>query len=149
VANISLSRTIDAPIEKVWSAITDLEKSAEDISGILKIERLDAGSGFDVGTRWRETRKFFGKEATEEMEVTAIEPLRSYTTRADSHKVHYISQLSVEEASGQTLLSMTFDAEPQGAGAIFMAATVGRLFKGATRKALQKDLDDIAKAVEE
>ena len=149
MADISLSRRIDAPIEKVWSAITDLERSAETISSILKIERLGAGSGFDVGTRWRETRKFFGKQATEEMEVTAIEPLRSYVVKADSHKVHYISEFSVEEAGGQTLLSMTFDAEPQGPLTKLMAETVGRLMKGATRKALQKDLDEIAKAVED
>lgn len=43
---------------------------------------------------------------------------------------------------------MTFGAQPQGIVAKVMSATIGRLFMGATRKALRKDLDDIAAAAE-
>lgn len=146
--DLSVSRHIAAPTEEVWSIITDLEGSVETISGITSIERLDGGADFGVGTRWRETRKMFGKEATEEMEVTSLEVQRSYTTVADGHSVHYMSTMSVEAAGDGTLLSMTFDAAPQGGFAKFMAATVGRLMKGATRKMIARDLEDIAKAVE-
>lgn len=146
--DLELNKQIAGPIHEVWSTITDLEGSVDAISGITKIERLSGPDGFEVGTRWRETRKMFGKEATEDMEVTAIQPLRSYTVVADSHKVHYTSNFYVEPAAEGTLLSMTFDADPQGAFTKFMAMTVGRLMKGPTRKALQKDLDDIARVVE-
>jgi carbon monoxide dehydrogenase subunit G len=146
--DVEVSKNIAGTVDEVWSVITDLDRTAEAVSGIIRIERLDGGSGFEVGTKWRETRRMFGKEATEEMQVTSLEPMRTYTVLADSHKVHYISTMSVNEASDGTTLSMTFDAEPHGAFTKFMAATVGRLMMGATRKALQKDLDDIAKAVE-
>ena len=148
MSDLSVSRHIDASPEQVWSVLTDLEGSVETITGITSIERLDAGGKFGVGTRWRETRKMFGKEATEEMEVSSLEPQRSYTTIADGHSVHYISTMSVEAAGDGTLLSMTFGAAPQGGFAKFMAATVGRLMKGATRKMIVRDLEDIAKAVE-
>jgi hypothetical protein len=128
--------------------ITDLERIPHVISGVSRIERLDAGSGFDVGTRWRETRRFFGKEATEEMEVSSIDPGRSFVHLADSHSVHYISKYTVEPTGDGTLLSLSFAAQPQSGFAKFMAATVGRLMKASTRRALQKDFDDIARAVE-
>jgi hypothetical protein len=41
---------------------------------------------------------------------------------------------------------MSLRAEPQGAFAKIMSATLGRLFMGATRKALEKDLADIGSA---
>ena len=44
---------------------------------------------------------------------------------------------------------MDFGGEPQGLMARFMAATLGRLFAGATRKALRQDLNDIKAFVEQ
>ena len=43
---------------------------------------------------------------------------------------------------------MSFGATPTGTVARLMSATVGRLFVNATRKAFEKDLADIAAAVE-
>ena len=148
MADLELTRDIAAAPDRVWAAITDLEGSVDIISGIDKVERLSDDNAFGVGTRWRETRTMFGKEATEAMEVTALEPQRSYTVVADSHDVHYVSTWSVEPHGDGTRLAMTFDAEPHGAFAKFLAATVGRLMKAPTRKALQKDLDEIAAAAE-
>ena len=145
---ISLSKSIAAAPDKVWAIITDLDRAGDAISGIIKTERLDDGTGFGVGTRWRETRRMFGKEATEEMEVSAFDPQRSYTVTADSHSAHYVSTWSVVPDGEGTSLSMTFAGVPQGLFGKVMAATLGRLMVGSTRKALQKDLDEIAEAVE-
>ncbi len=128
--------------------ITDLDRSPETISGIRDVERLEGGAGFEVGTKWRETRVMFGREATEVMEVTALDPGRSYTVEADSRGAHYRSTMTVEPAAGGSLVTSTFGGEPAGVVGKVLAATVGRLFQGATRKALQKDLDDIAAAAE-
>jgi hypothetical protein len=43
---------------------------------------------------------------------------------------------------------MTFSGEAQTFGARLMSATMGRLFKNATKKALMQDLNDIKAAVE-
>ncbi len=145
---IKVTREINAPPDRVWTVLTDLEGAPDVISGIDAIERLDGGGAFRVGTKWRETRTMFGRQATEEMEVTAIDEGRSYTVEADGHGAHYTSTLTVEPAAAGSRVVMGFGAEPQGALAKAMAATVGRLFQGATKKALARDLDDIARAAE-
>lgn len=146
---IRMERSVAAPSERVWSVLTDLDRSPEVLSGVDEIERLDGGGRFGVGTRWRETRTIFGKEATEEMWVTAMDPGRSYVVEAESRGVHYRSELGVTaEGDDASRLWMTFDAEPQSLGGRIMGATIGLLFRGSTRKMLAKDLDDVAEVAE-
>lgn len=146
---IEISRTIDAPAAQVWATVTDLDGAAEVISGIESLEILEGASTFGVGTRWRETRTLFGKQATEEMRVTGIDPGRSYEVTADSHGTVYLSTFTILPVDDRTSrLEMTFDAEAQSVFGKVMANTVGRLFLGATKKALVRDIDDIAAAAE-
>ncbi len=145
---VEVSRTIAATPARVWALVTDLADSERVIKGITKIERLDDGQGFGIGTRWRETRIMFGREATEEMEVTAIDEGHSYVVEADSKGAHYRSVITVDAADEGTLLTMSFVGEPKGVAAKALAATLGRMFQGATRKAFEKDVADIAAAVE-
>lgn len=134
--------------ENVWNVLTDLDNAAVNISAIRKVERLDDSDGFQIGTSWRETRTMFGKTATEDMTVTAIDPGRSYTTKAESHGAKYTSTHSVEPVEGGSRITMAFGAEPTGLIARLFAATIGRLFDNATRKAIVKDLEDIASVAE-
>jgi carbon monoxide dehydrogenase subunit G len=144
---LTVDRAIDARAERVWSLITDLDRAPEMLSGVQQVERLDGGGEFDVGTRWRETRTMFGREGTEELEVTALDAGRSYTTTAASQGAVYTSVLAVEPlGADRSHLSMTFAAEPAGTVSRLLAATIGRAFQGATRRMLQRDLDDIASA---
>ena len=55
---IALSRSIAAPPSAVWRVLTDIDEAARTLSGVTGIERLDA-TGYEVGTRWRETRVMF------------------------------------------------------------------------------------------
>lgn len=147
---IDVSQRISAPAESVWDLITDLEGSAQVISGINTVEILSDPGPFAVGTRWRESRTMFGKEATEVMEVSALTPGESYTTVAESHGARYESSLTVlADGPDSCTLTMTFSGEPTSPAGKLMAATVGRLFAGATRKALAHDLSDIAAAAEQ
>lgn len=149
MTEMTVSSDVAAPVQRVWAIITDLEGTADTITAITAVERLDDGDGFGVGTRWRETRTMFGREATEEMEVTAIELKSSYTVEADARGAHYRSTVSVEPRGDGTRLSMTFGAEPTGTMSKVMAATIGKLFEGSMRKALQQDLTEIAAAAEQ
>lgn len=54
-------REIAAPQGRVWDTITDLATAPVTLSGVTRVERLDAGDAFGVGTRWRETRRMFGR----------------------------------------------------------------------------------------
>ena len=91
----------------------------------------------------------FGKQATEVMWITGVNEGESYDVRAESNGMVYESRLSVTGQGDQALLRMTFGGEAQGLLGKLMAAVMGVFFKEATRKALQKDLEDIKSAVEE
>ncbi|MFP4148951.1 MAG: SRPBCC family protein [Nitriliruptoraceae bacterium] len=143
------SREVAAPAERVWEVVTDIEGSVTVLSAVDAIERLDDGQGFTVGTRWRETRTMLGRQATEEMEVTAVDAPRTYTVVASDATTTYTSTITLEPRGAQRcLLSMTFAGSSSGLVARVLAATVGRVFAGATRRALEQDLDDIAARAE-
>lgn len=144
---MTVSRHVNAPPERVWAVLTDLESAAEIVGAIESVE-VHTGTGFDFGTRWTETRTMMGRTASETMEVTAIDPRRSYVVEADSGSAHYRSEFRIAPVSDGTTLTMTFEGHPSGLLGKVAAATLGRLFAGPTRKALAADLDDIAQASE-
>lgn len=146
--DMTITRDVAASPDRVWEVITNLDAAPTTIEGITSVERLDGGPGFGVGTKWRETRIMFGKEATEEMEVTAIKPGTSYTVESDGKGAHYVSTWTVAPSETGSQVIMTFGGEPTGAFSRLMAATVGKMFEGTTRKAMEQDLADIAAAAE-
>jgi uncharacterized protein YndB with AHSA1/START domain len=64
---------IDAPPERVFAAMTDVDGYRHWMKGFVGMEKLTAGP-VGAGTEWRETRRMFGREASEVFEVTAYEP---------------------------------------------------------------------------
>jgi hypothetical protein len=148
MAALEVTHDIKADAEAVWSIVIGLDDWVDVIRAIENVERLDDGEGFGLGTTWRETRTMFGKKATEEMEVTEFDDGRRYATAAESHGSKYFSEISVEPADGGCRITMGFRGEPQSTLAKVMDVTVGRLFIGATRKALARDLADIGAAAE-
>ena len=146
---IDVNREIGAPAARVWEIITDLPNSPAVMSAITRVDILEGADQFGVGTRWRETRTMFGREASEVMSVSALDPGRSYTVLAESHGTRYESTFEVIPAGEHAcVLRMTFAGEPTSPVSRVMSATVGRLFAGATRKAVEQDLADIAAAAE-
>lgn len=107
---VVVERRIAAAQGIVWEALTDLGGMERVLSSVSKTEVLTDGA-FDVGTRWRETRRMFGKDATEEMWVTASEPPRRYVVEAESHGTHYVSEwLLRADGPATTTVRMTFTA---------------------------------------
>lgn len=147
MAGAKSSIVIHAPQQQVWEAVTDLHGAADRIEGITKMEVLTDGP-VGKGTRFRETRIMFKKEATEEMEITGWDPPNAYTTEASSHGCHYTSVVRCVPDGGGTRLEMSLDAQPLTFSAKLMTGLLGWMFKGACEKAFAKDLDDIRKYVE-
>jgi uncharacterized membrane protein len=139
---------IDAPREKVWKVISDIENSVSVISGIERITVLEQADNGLVGLKWEEERTMFGQTATEVMWITEAEDNKYYQTRAERPNVVYISKLALEDDSGKTRLSMEFGAEISSLGTKILSAITGIFFKKATQNALQQDLEDIKIAVE-
>ncbi|MGH3356323.1 MAG: SRPBCC family protein [Nocardioidaceae bacterium] len=112
MTSVTARRAVDAPTDRVWALATDVPRWPETISGISRIEMLSEGE-FGPGTRWRETRTMFGREATEEMWVSTVDPGRSYTVEADSHGAHYVSTFTFDAVGEQrTEIVLTFTGEP-------------------------------------
>ncbi len=134
--------------EQVWSAITNIEDSVNTIKAIEEIEILEKPKSGFIGLKWRETRIMFGKSATEVMWITEAKENEYYQTRAESHGAVYISKFHIDEQDGETFLTMEFEGEPQGVFAKIMAFATGFIFKNATQKAMQEDLEDIKALIE-
>ena len=88
---VSIKKHIVAPTERVFQRASDFAKAADVMSAIERIEMLTDGP-VGIGTRFRETRIMFKREATEEMEVTAFDPPHSYALGAESHGCRYHSE---------------------------------------------------------
>ncbi|WP_267245180.1 SRPBCC family protein [Streptomyces sp. PR69] len=148
---VHVERRIAAPAGRVWQALTDLENMPQVLSGVEQVEILSEGQQgpFDIGTRWRETRRMMGKLATEEMYVTAVEPESRYVVEADSRGAHYVSEFALRaDGPEATTVRMTFSATPpSGIGGV-VAKLLGGLGRRAVGKAIAKDLEDIARSVE-
>jgi hypothetical protein len=83
------------------------------------------------------------------MWVAEIDPGRSYVVETASHGAEYRTTQSVEPVDGGgSRLALSFTRKPVSTMANVMAATVGRLFESATRKAFEQDLVDLADAAE-
>lgn len=107
---VELQRTVQAPVERVWDVLTDVARADQILTGVTEVELITQGP-YRVGTRWRETRRMFGKDATEQLEVTVVEPPTRTVVEADSGGVHYVTEFRLAPAAGDvTRLAMSFTA---------------------------------------
>ena len=146
---VTISHDVAADPQTVWAVLTDLEHAAETLSGVSRVEVLTEGE-YAVGTRWRETRKMFGKEATEEMEVTEVSAPTSTAVEAHSSGVDYRSVFTLTPLPSGTRLEVTFagsQRNPSLLRKLFWAA-FGRLGMKASAKMMRGDLEDIARRAE-
>ncbi|WP_347108307.1 SRPBCC family protein [Paenarthrobacter sp. S56] len=145
----TLTQHVNASPEKVWAVITDIPGSAATISGIESIQLLSDGP-YGEGTRWKETRTMMGRRETVEMWVSQADPPRTTTVKAVQGGADYTSRFALAGRDGGTDLTLTFGAEvikPTVFSRVAMAlfGKIGMVF---TRKALAKDLSEIAAKAE-
>ncbi len=144
---IQTSVVVDATPQKVFEVFSDLDTFAANVSGITKVEILAGPARMEKGTKWRETRVMFGKEATEEMWVTDIQPNASYVVEAESRGIHYRSEYLFTPEGKSTVVQMTFEGQPLTFGARISSAIMV-LFAGASKKALHNDMLELKRVCE-
>lgn len=144
--SVEVQTTIAAPPERVFAVATDLENIVENVSGIDSVEILSDGP-FGEGTRWRETRTLYGKQATEEMWVTGFDPPRSYVVEAESHGAHYRTEITFTPEGEGTRVMFVFGARPVTFVARLFSVFSGMMMKG-VKKALAQDLEDLKRVAE-
>ena len=140
MATITVSTQVSAPIEQVFEGYTELDKAAERIPDITSLEVLSEGP-FGEGTRWRETRVMFKKEATEEMWVTGFDPPRSYTVEAESHGMRYSTLFSFTPEGDGTKVTWAFSGTALTLGTKIMSPIFNLLLKGTMKKCMLRDLE--------
>ena len=146
----SLTQHVNASAEKVWAVISDIPGSAATLSGVESIQMVSEGP-YREGTRWKETRSVLGRRETVEMWVSEVDPPRSTTVMALHGGAEYTSRFTLEERGGGTDLTMTFGAEVLRPTVFsrLMLAVFGRMGLNMARKALAKDLAEIAAKAEQ
>lgn len=144
-----LEQRIEAPPQRVWDVLVDVDAWQEWLPNLVRIERLTEGP-LEPGSRWREVRKMFGREASEVFEVTAVEPGRRLDTFVDG----------AQGSSGRGEYRFVHRLEPDGPAATRLVLSgsvggtnrllelLGRLFAGAMKKAIARDLDALASRAE-
>lgn len=147
---IDAERWVQAPVDRVWKVLTDVAHADQTLRGVEHVELITDGD-YRVGTQWRETRRMFGKEATEQMQVTVAEAPTRTVIEADSSGVHYVTEFTLTpSAADTTRLAMSFTAVPGQATLVHRALwrLFGRLGAKASEKVMHKDLQDIAARAE-
>lgn len=154
--NCVISERVNAPADVVFALSCDFANAPKRIRGIKKMEMLTDGP-VGVGTRFRETRVMFGKEATETMEIVDFQPGKSYTLRAQNCGCEYRTTVSVRAGgpgggggggSGGSEITFDFAAKPLTFVARVMGTLMGWMMRGACVKAIRQDLLDLKKAAE-
>lgn len=146
MASLSTDRLIHAAPEVVFDVATSIETWPELDNPIVKVELLTPGP-VGLGTRFRETRVIFRREASEEMEFVEWNRPLGYVLLAESHGSRYRTTFTLTPEGDSTRLQMQFDATPL----TFMAKIMSTLMKPLMKKMIDmcgKDLEAIKNHVE-
>lgn len=146
MGQMTFTKHINAPIERVFELASDFASAPQRIAGIHKVEMLTDGP-VGVGTKFKETRIMMKKEATETMEVLAFDRPRGYTLGAYSCGTQYESTFDFVPEGGGTKMTMTFKYTPKSFFAKLFSPLAG-LMAGMVRKLVEQDMEDIKKTAE-
>jgi len=125
---------------------TDLEHGAQRVSNIQQIEVLTA-RGFELGTRWLETREVLGQLDSAEMEVTAFERNRTYTITHHKAGTRIDTVFTFQPVDDGTKVRIEFALDSHGLPPGLMAP-LGWAVAGKVRDVLSRDLADLKESME-
>ncbi len=147
MTNITVKKQIKASPQRVFETLTDFSRLTDVVSAIKSVELLTDGP-LGMGTRYRETRVMFGREASEEMEITEFNPPTSFVLEADNHGAHYRTVRTVESAGEESIVTVTFGATATNFFARIMVTLMAPLMKKSLVRCLQQDLAEIKQHLE-
>lgn len=144
----TIDQTIAAAQDRVFHRLTDFDHWHDWMPNLVKLERLN-DRPMGIGFQWRETRKFYGRFATETFEVTVYEPENAFGMRCDGSK----------GSMGQGQFDVRFDLIPKGglthvaviaevSGLSFWGDIGFRLFGGTFKRALEGDVSALRRYIE-
>jgi uncharacterized protein YndB with AHSA1/START domain len=126
-----LSIDIDRPVHEVWEYLTEPEHVPEWQASASSSRQITDGS-MGVGTKLEDERRFLGRRARSEVEVTEYEPERLFTLHGLSGPVRFTVRHRLEKRNGGTSLHVEAEADP-GHG-------IGRLVRPVVERAAEHEL---------
>lgn len=135
---VATIRSIQAPVERVFQTLAQVENFAQAVPGITKIEFL-SDQKYGVGTRFKETRMMNGKQAATELEVTELDENRSIRIVSEAGGTCWDTVFKVKPSDGATEMSMQMDAFPQS----LFARLLTPMIIGMVDKAVKADMDAV------
>jgi carbon monoxide dehydrogenase subunit G len=106
---------ITRPVHDVWEYLTDCENVPEWQSSAVSSHQVSNGP-IGVGARLEDERRFLGRRARSEVEVTEFEPERVFTLHGISGPVRFTFRHRLEEHDRGTRLHVEAEADPAGIG---------------------------------
>jgi uncharacterized membrane protein len=104
-----LEVTIDRPVADVFAYVTNVDNVPEWQESAVSAEWLEEGR------RFRERRRFMGREADVELEITTLDRDRRFDVQAVTAPVKFEIRHSFEAVDGRTLLRVHAEAKLGGA----------------------------------
>lgn len=147
--NFEVKKTTDVSIQKAYKGLLDLDAAKNWMQGLVEITRLDDGPIIQVKSEWKETRKMYGKEASEYFEVVELHEtnkivLRCDGTKGTTGKGEYLYTYLLNSIEDKT--EITLNGEIHGLTGI--TKLFGKMMAGMFKKACAKDLDALIEYLE-
>ena len=140
MSRVVVSRAIDAPADRVFSVLTDIERLPDSNPDVVAVEFVgDTRRG--PGTRFRETRRSGKKEMVTELELVEWDEGRSARFVSDAGGTVWDTTFRVEpRAPDACHLTIDMDARPH----TWLARIMLPLIRGMIRRGMTKHLDGLA-----
>jgi len=135
---MTVTRTIDAPIDVVFRAISEIDRFSVAVPQIVNVEVLSENRS-GVGTRFVETRTMGKREVSNELEITEHVENERVRYVADSHGTVWDTVFTVAEKDGKTEMSMRMDANAYK----LLPKIMNFMIAGMIRKAVEGDMDAV------
>jgi carbon monoxide dehydrogenase subunit G len=138
-----VKRIFQVSKEEAYASLLDLESAKQWMQGLVGIERMDEGP-LREGSEWKETRKMFGKEASEHFEVVELKEhdkivLRCDGTKGTTGKGEFVFTYLLTSSGDQTEVTLLGEIR----GLTGLSRWFGKLMVGTFKKACAKDLDSL------
>jgi uncharacterized membrane protein len=138
--NYQVSISIDAPAERVWAELIDVERWPRYTASMDSLERLDHGP-FQLGSRARIKQPGLPPLV---WTVTEFQPLHEFTWTITSMGLTTVASHRIS-ANAAASVTLTLSIYRTG----FLAPLVDRLYDGLTRRYLEMEAAGMKRACEE
>ena len=113
MVRFEFSVEIAKPVHEVWEYLIEPENVPEWQASAASSHQISDGE-MGVGTHLQDERRFLGRRARSEVEVTEFEPERLFTLHGISGPVRFAVRHVLEQAAAGTLLHIEAEADPGG-----------------------------------